>query len=183
MNGEWEIRLGQCRYDHCSLSYQHCLTFNQDQLPSGATLLGTVLLLNKTNFSAMTGRHRAHPLLLSLANINKSFWMKPSNHAFLLLALLPIPKFINNKTNIRSVLEYCLFHACLDFILTPLKTAATVGIMMSDPVGNQQYCFTPLASYIVDTPESALIARVGGKTSSVTMASYKQFGNPFWHEP
>ena len=85
----------------------------------------------------MTGRHRAHPLLLSLANIDKSFQMKASNHAFLLLALLPISKFINKKTKIHSVLEYCLFHACLDFILAPLKTAATVGIMMSNPVGNQ----------------------------------------------
>ena len=35
----------------------------------------------------------------------------------------------------------------------------------------------------MDTPESALIARVGGKTSFVMMASYKQFGDPFWHEP
>ena len=81
--------------------------------------------------------------------------------------------------NIHSVLEYCLFYACLDFILALLKTAAMVGIMMYDPVSNQQYCFTPLASYIVDTPESALIAKVGERTSFVTMASYKQFGNPF----
>lgn len=54
---------------------------------------------------------------------------------------------------------------------------------MSDPLGYQRFCFPPLAAYIVDTPESALIAGVGGKTSSVTMAFYKHFGDNFRHEP
>ena len=44
---------------------------------------------------------------------------------------------------------------------------------MSDPVGNLHHCFTPLAAYIVDTPESAMVSGVGGKTSSVTMGMYK----------
>lgn len=43
----------------------------------------------------MTGRQMPHPLLLSLANIDMAFRMKASNHAFLLLALLPVPKFIH----------------------------------------------------------------------------------------
>ena len=54
---------------------------------------------------------------------------------------------------------------------------------MSDPVGNMQYCFTLLATYIVDTLESALLSGVDDKTSLVTMAYYKQFGDPVQHEP
>ena len=54
---------------------------------------------------------------------------------------------------------------------------------MSDPLGYRRYCFPPLAAYIVDTPESALVAGVGGKMSSITMAFYKQFGDNFRHEP
>ena len=38
-------------------------------------------------------------------------------------------------------------------------------------------------AYIVDTPESALISGVAGKTSSITMASYLNFGDPFRHSP
>jgi len=130
----------------------------------------------------MTGHRQAHPLLISLANLDMGFRTKASNHAFLLLALLPIPKFIaRNRT--RGVLDARLFHKCLDFILEPLKNAAKTGIMMRDPVGNYRYCFPMLASYIADTPEAALVAGVAGKTSSVTMASYKQFGDPFRHEP
>lgn len=31
---------------------------------------------------------------------------------------------------------------------------------MSDPLGSLRYCFTPLAAYIVDTPEATMLAGV-----------------------
>jgi hypothetical protein len=83
----------------------------------------------------------------------------------------------------RGVLEDRLVHECLSIILKPLMKAAEVGIMMSDPVGNIRHCFTPLAAYIVDTPEAAMLACVRGKTSPFTMASYLQFGDSFRHPP
>jgi hypothetical protein len=131
----------------------------------------------------MTGGRMAHPLLLSLANINMSFRMKASNCGFLLLALLPVSNFIHPDSKIRGMLENRLIHECLDFILQPVKVAAQIGIMMSDPLGNRRHVFTGLAAYIVDTPESAALAGVAGMTSSVTMATYKEFGDPFRHEP
>jgi len=109
------------------------------------------------------------------------FRSKASNHLFLLLALLPIPRFLYPNKKIRGVLESRLFHQCVDIVIEPLKKAAQFGVMMSDPLGFQRFCFPPLAAYIVDTPESALISGVAGKTSSVTMASYKEFGDNFRH--
>jgi len=109
------------------------------------------------------------------------FRTKASNHLFLLLALLPIPRFLHRNKKTRGVLESRLIHECLDIVLEPLKNAARIGIMMSDPLGYLRFCFTPLAAYIVDTPESALISGVAGKTSSVTLASYKEFGDNFRH--
>ncbi|KAG1888897.1 uncharacterized protein F5891DRAFT_987739 [Suillus fuscotomentosus] len=44
----------------------------QSALPKDATLLGTILSSNKMNISTMTGDRVAHPLLISLANINMS---------------------------------------------------------------------------------------------------------------
>ena len=76
-----------------------------------------------------------------------------------------------------------LFHECQDLILQPLKVAAQYGVLMADPLGTKWWCFTSLAAYIVDTPESALISGVGGKTSSVTMATFRQFGDDHWHPP
>ncbi|KAH9025794.1 hypothetical protein EDB85DRAFT_1893708 [Lactarius pseudohatsudake] len=155
----------------------------QSQLLDGATLLGIVLSSDKMNISAMTGRHMAHLLLMSLANLLMDFCMKGTNHAFLLLALLPVPKFIHKDSKTCGVLENCMVHECLDFILTPLKKATQFGIMMLDPLGSLRYVFTPLASYIVDVAEAIVLTSVGRKTSHVTMASHKQFGDPFQHEP
>jgi hypothetical protein len=131
----------------------------------------------------MTGDRTAHPLLISLANIDMDTRMKGTNRALLLLALLPVSKFIHKNKRIRGVLQDRLSHECLDFVLAPLKIAASIGVMMSDPLGNLRYCFTPLAAYIVDTPEAQMLAGVGGKTSPATMAMYKQFGDPYRHEP
>jgi hypothetical protein len=118
-----------------------------------------------------------------MANISMDFRTKASNHAFLLVALLPVPNFIHPNTKIKGVLEARLFHSCVDLVMEPLKKAAMLGVMMSDPCGFSRQCFTPIASCIVDTPESALIACVGGQTSSVTLASHHQFGASFRHPP
>ena len=55
----------------------------------------------------MMGNRVAHPLLISLADIVMDFRMKASNRAFMLLALLPVPKFIHKNKSIYGVLESC----------------------------------------------------------------------------
>ena len=152
-------------------------------IPKGATLLGTVLSSNKTTIYAMTSNCTAHPFLISLANLHMDFKNKASNHAFMLLELLPIPKFLMKDCEIRGVLENCLIHTCLDFILKPLKEAAAVGVIMSNPWHGQQFCYTPLTGYIMDHMEVVVIAAVCRKTSPVSTATYKEFGNPFPHPP
>jgi Plavaka transposase len=107
--------------------------------------------------------------------------LKLSSEAFLLTALLPIPKFIHKSRRIRSLLADRLIHESLDIILQPLKDAARLGIMMNDPLGNLRFCFPLLASYIVDTPEASMLAGVAGKTSPITTAMYLQFGDPHQH--
>lgn len=131
----------------------------------------------------MTGNRVAHPLLISLADIIMDFRMKASNHAFMLLAILPVPKFLHKNKRICGVLENRLVHECIDFVVEPLKKAAEIGIMMTDPLGWRRYCFTPLVGAIIDTPEALMYAGVSPKLSPVTMATYKQFGDSFQHEP
>jgi hypothetical protein len=129
----------------------------------------------------MTGNRMAYPLLISLANIDASIQSKLSLHGYLLLALLPIAKFLHKTTHVHSLLQDRLVHKCLDKVLAPLKIAAAMGIMMNDPVGNLRYCFTPLASWIVDTPEESLLSVMNCKASPVTVATLKQFGDAFRH--
>ncbi|KAI6004788.1 hypothetical protein EDD15DRAFT_2155273, partial [Pisolithus albus] len=154
----------------------------QSKLPPGATLCGVILSSDKTHITNMCSGKVAHPLLISLANIKMAVRNKASSHAFLLNALMPVIEFIHPVHRICSVLEARLFHECRDIVLQPLKVAARIGRMMSDPAGNLCHCFTPLAAYIVDTPEACMLACIRGKTSPVTMASYKDFGDAFQHE-
>ncbi|KIK20320.1 hypothetical protein PISMIDRAFT_13073 [Pisolithus microcarpus 441] len=153
------------------------------QIPNGAMLLGVVLSSDKTNISVMTGNRMAHPLLLSLTNIDANIRSKGSLHGHVLLALLLVVSFIHGKTHVRSLLSDQLVHKSLDFVLKPLKVAAAVGVMMSDPVGNLHYCFTPLIAYIADTPEQSLLACISPKASPVSTTVYKEFGDPFPHPP
>jgi hypothetical protein len=106
---------------------------------------------------------------------------KGSSHTFLLLALMLIVKFTHPVTRMCSVLEARLFYQCLDIILQPLKEAAHIGKMMSNPTGNLCYCFTPLLLYIADIPEACMLACICGKTLPIMMATYKNFGDLHRH--
>ena len=107
--------------------------------------------------------------------------MKSTYHALPLIALLPCPKFLGLKKSLHGVMENRLIHHCLDIICQPLKAASTAGTFMTDSLGCIHRCFTPIVAYIVDTPEAAVIAGVGGKTSHLTLASHKSFGDHFRH--
>ena len=120
----------------------------------------------------MSSNCTAHPLLLSLANINADIHSKGSLHSFLLLAFLPVPLFIHNKSRVRGLLSDCLVHQCLDFVLKPLKITAAIG-----------HCYTSLVAYIADMPEQSLIACTSPKASPVSTAIYKQFGDGIRHPP
>ncbi|TFK71326.1 hypothetical protein BDN72DRAFT_895699 [Pluteus cervinus] len=162
--------------------YSHWLTGThawdlQDALPDNGTLLGVILSSDKTQVSAMTSGRSAYPLLLSLANLDFDFRNKGTNNAFLLIALLPVPKFTERNKDLHGVLGARLTHLAFDVVLEPLKVTAQVGIMLSDAFGRQRYCFTPLASDIVDLPEAMLMSCVCGQTSPVTLATQKQFGD------
>ena len=104
--------------------------------------------------------------------------MKSSSHTFILLALLPCPKFLVEDQPTCGVLEPHIVHLCLNIITQPLKLAACTGRMMADPSGFSRFCFTALASYIVNTPIAALITGAAGKTSHLMMADYQNFGDP-----
>ncbi|KIK12076.1 hypothetical protein PISMIDRAFT_121497, partial [Pisolithus microcarpus 441] len=149
----------------------------QDALPDGATLLGVVLSSDKMHITQV-GNHQAHPLLISLANISANVRRKGSTNSYLLLALLPVPRFVHPNKHLRGILASRLLHQVISVVMKPLKMAAEVGRMMSDPVGNLKHCFTPLVAYIADTPEQHVIACVTDNASAVSMAISKQFRDP-----
>ena len=107
--------------------------------------------------------------------------MKSSYHTLPLIGLLPCPKFVGVKKSLHRVMENQLIYHCLDIICHPLKAASTHGAFMGDSLSRICCCFTPIITYIVDTPEAAVLTGVGGKMSHLTLASHKHFGDHFRH--
>jgi len=131
----------------------------------------------------MAGDHVAHPLLITLANLDSDIRAKSSYGALQLLALLPVPKFLGVPKPLCGVLENRVKHACLDLICRPLKVVARSGSRMSDYFGDVRHCYTPLVGYIADTPEAAALTGVSGNTSYLTTAFGPHFGDDFPHPP
>ena len=123
------------------------------------------------------GNRQAHPLLISLANISADARRKGSTNSYLLLALLPVPKFLHPNQRLCGILADRLLHQVISITVKPLKKAAKVGRMMSDPLGNLKYCFTPIVAHIADTPEQHVITCITSNASAVTMAVAEQFGD------
>ena len=59
--------------------------------------------------------------------------------------------------------------------------AVYTGRMMSDPIRSLYYCFTPLASFILNLPKAGLVSCIQGLTSPVSLAKYDQFGDLSLH--
>ncbi|KAH7903379.1 hypothetical protein BJ138DRAFT_1020738, partial [Hygrophoropsis aurantiaca] len=166
----------------------------QERLPDGATLLGVMLSSDKTTVSALTGDRCAHPLLIGLANIFKDVRLKASSNAFLLTALLPIPKFIHTKKRICGVLTDRLIHESLDIVLEPLKKAAASGAMLADPAGQDTIAqlgkITESPSNIKEYFKEAQKLRLNGVDkpfwSDYALADPYLFLNPeplhYWHK-
>ncbi|KAG2344282.1 hypothetical protein BDR05DRAFT_860035, partial [Suillus weaverae] len=170
------------RVYHGFMTGDHAWNLQKD-LPEGASLLGVVLSSDKTKVSNIAGNHYAHPLLVSLANIDPGVRAKGSLHAYIPLALLPVAKFLHRNKHMHGVLADHLLHQCINLIVEPLKQAARLGIMMSDPRGFSRYCFTPLITYVADTLEELVIACTTMNSSPVTMATREDFGDPIRHPP
>src|ERR1700753_1637406 len=133
MNGSRVMVHGKCRYTpflkppFSTFNVRCSQIISQARLPEGATLLGITLSSDKTALTSMTGDHSAHPLLITLANIDSTVRVSTSSHALKLLALIPVPKFVGVKKGLCGILENRLLHTCLDFIPSPLKLAARAG--------------------------------------------------------
>ena len=98
--------------------------------------------------------------------------------SYLLLTLLPVPKFTHPNMCLHGVLEDWLLHQVISIVVKPLKKATEVGCMMSDLLSKLKHCFTPLTTYIAKTPKQHVIAHVTSNVSAITMAMSQQFGNP-----
>ena len=158
------------------------LTYGQDLLPEGATIVPIMAASDKTPVTTHSDGLEMHPLFLTIGNIRSDVRMKANSHAWSLVAFMPIPKF-KAHPDYQTILQARVWHKCMDIICANLKISAHMGEYMPDPVGDLRYCFTPLVAYTADLPEQQMIAGVAQSSSPVTLARTSQFGDGIPYPP
>ena len=128
----------------------------------GATIIPIILSSDKTQITLFRNK-AAYPVYMTIGNIPKSIWRKPSQHAYILVAYLPTSQLqhITNKAARRRTLAN-VFHACMGRITEPLKVAGASGLNMVSGDGTVHHTHPILATFVGDYPEQALVT--GTKT-------------------
>jgi hypothetical protein len=100
-----------------------------------------------------------YPVYVTIGNIPKDIRRKPSAHAQVLLAYLPVSSLdqIDSATSRRRAVPN-LFHFCMRHIFKPLEEAGRTGVMMKSGDGSIRRCHPILAVFAGDHPEQSLAA-------------------------
>ncbi|KAJ3576991.1 hypothetical protein NP233_g6 [Leucocoprinus birnbaumii] len=142
-----------------------------------ATIVPIIISSDKTQLTTFRNK-QAYPVYMTLGNIPKHIRRKPSRQAQILLAYLPTDKLehISNKSSRRRAVAN-LFHACMRFILKPLKALGEKGIELTSGDGAVRRCYPILAAYVGDYPEQVLVTLVKTGRCPVCPAPRKGIGD------
>ncbi|KAJ7707002.1 hypothetical protein B0H14DRAFT_3099614 [Mycena olivaceomarginata] len=123
----------------------------------GATIIPIIISSDKTQLTVF-GNKTAYPVYMTLGNIPKEIRRKPSRRAYILLGYLPTSrlKHIKNKSARRRILAN-IFHACMKYMLSPLKTAGVSGIPVTSGDGVTRRGHPIYATFVGDYPEQCLV--------------------------
>ncbi|QRV89045.1 hypothetical protein RhiJN_17063 [Ceratobasidium sp. AG-Ba] len=120
-----------------------------------ATFVLLIASFDRTVLSVMSGGQTAYPVLLTLANINKSVRRKLNMRGSALLAYLPVDTFANvqNKKE-RSRLKRELVHRALQKLFEELEVASKTGMVVACADGRYRKAYPVLAVGKVGPPRT-----------------------------
>jgi hypothetical protein len=123
----------------------------------GATIIPVHISSDKTLVTSFLGKS-VYPVYVTIGNVPKEIRRKPSTHAQVLFAYLPVARLnhIVGESSKRRASQN-LFHACMRRILHPLETAGAKGVRMKSGDGLVRRCHPILAVYAGDHPEQCLV--------------------------
>ncbi|KAJ7743425.1 hypothetical protein B0H14DRAFT_2637464 [Mycena olivaceomarginata] len=126
----------------------------------GATIIPIIISSDKTQLTVF-GNKTAYPVYMSIGNIPKEIRRKPSRRSYVLLGYLPTSRMKNVKNSAarRRILAN-VFHACMSYILAPLKTTRVTGMLLTSGDGVTRRGHPIYATFVGDHPEQCLATAV-----------------------
>ncbi|KAJ7021153.1 hypothetical protein C8F04DRAFT_1195762 [Mycena alexandri] len=149
----------------------------------GATIVPIIISSDKTQLTVF-GNKTAYPVYMTLGNIPKEIRRKPSCRVYVLLAYLPTSrmKHVLNHAARRRILAN-VFHACMSYILEPLKKAGIHGIRLTSGDGVVRRGHPIFATFVGDYPEQTLVTAVKNGECPTCEAPRTELGDGETHFP
>ena len=132
------------------------------QLPIGSTLVPVLFASDATHLINYSGDGKVWPLDMSIGNIKSSTRNKPSNQAWVPVALWPVgpkgvkkvPWWSEEKQEHNSIK---VLHSLLEVILRPLSNKAQDGIQVKCADEVIRSCYFRVAVWLADHMENSTI--------------------------
>ncbi|CAI5471540.1 unnamed protein product [Closterium sp. Yama58-4] len=113
-------------------------------------VIAALLFYSDVTHLSNNGRKKAHPVMMTLANIPLPKRWGKAGHS--LLALLPIP-----PKGMPSRVKTELFNKCIAKIMEPIRQAKERGVMLEDAIGDLHKVIPMFYGWACDYPESGKI--------------------------
>src|SRR5258708_7904378 len=162
------------------LKSHNMIQFIKACLANGTTILGIIIVSDRTHLTNFTGDKKMHTVYLSIGNISKDVRQKHNSCAWLLVSKIPISKFLKTQFSgpktkqeaMPGILSHRLFHECMQQVLAPLRLDQRQYYVVPSPDGNSRLCMAVLMAWIADLEEQLLILGVQNLSCPVCTAVY-----------
>jgi hypothetical protein len=128
--------------------------------------------------SVMSGGHQAYPVYLTLGNIDKSVRRKSNSRAMVLLAYLPVEKFMYVKDeNERSRLKRELTHRAMETLFQELHDASVQGVETVCADGRYRRAYPIVAGVVLDNEDQVLVSGILASGCPKCKTTYQNRGS------
>ncbi|RPB07532.1 hypothetical protein P167DRAFT_495597 [Morchella conica CCBAS932] len=122
------------------------LTEVKNTLPEGSTVVPVICASDGTHLTNFSGDKKAWPVYLTIGNITSEIRNKPSSFAFILLALLPVPRKLGVRGNKQHRENHIALHKVLEEVLEGLQGSAQNSELIACADGYDRLCFPILCA-------------------------------------
>lgn len=133
----------------------------QKMLPVGSTLIPVLFASDQTHLTNFSGDKKLWPWYISLGNIKAEIRNKPNFHAWIPLALLPVPpkrvtKLPGHSTDEQEKESTQIFHEVISDVLSPITDGSgQEGFEMFCADESIRLCFPVICAWLADHMENA----------------------------